>query len=160
MSINISTRVTKLPGVKLELTVDFSLMTKRQRTGILTSLKHCRHVYTNPITNLLFSATDVPLHTLNWGHTRIAMDLFDTPEAQDALNVYLTHMALIEPDTTSLVQSWYRDDTRQYVTVMSKHYRVLNMYEVSPKYRAMVEPLVNAVLGGETITLRLREQRS
>ena len=159
MSINVSSKLTKLPGVRVDLTVDFRYMSDKQRNGIIFALKHCRFTYQNPITKTFFQATDVPKYVLGYSNPRISLELFDTEEAEEALNLYVTHRLLSDPRGQHPIHTFGGSDLK-YLVVHKEDAKMINLYEISILYRHMVKPIIEVAERQGTLTLRLRDDRS
>lgn len=154
MSLNIPVEILRTPGTKVSITLDFGAWTKAKRTNLRKRLQHGSLTENNEVSRLILATCG--LNGYIAGHRRVALnvDLFDTEEAQRELQVYYTHVRLANPDTDP-VCTWRSG--RSFLNVENTDRQLLNLYDLSRRYRRAIEPVMQAVVNGTSFVFEVTE---
>ena len=154
MSLNIPVEILRLPGTKVSITLDFGAWSKAKRTNLRNMLKRGYLPSVNEVAKLVRSTPDLRTYYMGYSHPCISVLLFDTEVAQEELNLFTAHRRLVNPDREPVVT--FRSGF-QGIIVAKNEAKMFNLYETSRKYRAAVEPVMQAVIEGRPHTFEVTE---
>lgn len=154
MSLNIPAEILRLPGTKVTLTLDFGLWSKAKRTNLRNMLNRGYLPGTNEVAKLVRSTPGLRPYYMGYSHPCISTLLFDTEAAQEELNLFTAHRRLVNPDREPVVAF---HNGFQGIIVEKDEAKMFNLYDTSRKYRAAVEPIMQAVIEGRPRTFEATE---
>ena len=154
MSLNIPVEILRLPGTKVTITLDFGLWPKAKRTNLRNMLKRGYLPGVNETAKLVRFTPGLRPYYMGYRYPCISTLLFDTEAAQEELNLFTAHRRLVNPDREPVVT--FRNGF-QGVIVEKNEAKMFNLYDTSRKYRAAVEPIMQAVIEGRPHAFEVTE---